>query len=274
MLLTKKTKFVFCQCWLYLSHTSSLKNTYFLYDGVTQLQRTGQCSHGRIQAVRPSCWGHRTSSKSIRCSAKMYVYILYIQGRGDPGEGAGNKTIPSDAAKGMRLLGTIAGAKVFNSTEIDRAFMAPTTPPRRHFKFHELLNQQQLKGFMSRPRADLVKAYAKVKGQEDKNMAMRKDPLMKKIEETKTKSLLLKYFISVYRNHNVELSAQQRLVLEKTLPKKLKADLYILVANTYGRIENDIALFNLPAINIDDDDDDDAELVDDDENGDILEAEE
>jgi hypothetical protein len=138
--------------------------------------------------------------------SKMYIYILYVQGRGDPDEGAGNKTIPSDAAKGMRLLGTRAGAEVFNSTPEDREFMAPKVSPHRHFKFHELLNQQQLKGFMSRPRADLQKAYTKVSAQEAKNIALRNDPLLKKIEETSNKKVLVRYFDQVHRNHGVVLS--------------------------------------------------------------------
>jgi hypothetical protein len=116
---------------------------------------------------RKTGFGHKSTSAQVRCNSQMYKYILFVQGRGDKDVDGGNKTIPSDAANAMRHYGTAEGAKIFCATETDRNFMAPNSSNSRNFKLKELLNQQQLKSFMSQTRTKLLAAQTNIRKKEE-----------------------------------------------------------------------------------------------------------
>jgi len=209
----------------------------YVFDGETSLDRKNE--------KRIVGFGHKSTSTQVRCTESMYQFILFVQGRGDKNVGNGNKTLPSDAAKAMKYFGTDEGAKVFLSTPHDREFMSPNPDNIRFYKLHHLLNQQQLKGFMSLKRSALEKSCQRLQIKALNEIEIRSNPLLKAIQDLKSSKQIIKIIGKIYQNHNVPEDEQDRYGINQLSTKLSRDFLYNLVTEKYRSEPNDIAIYKI-----------------------------
>ena len=139
----------------------------------------------------------------------------------------------------MRLYGTVLGEEIFRDTPYDIEFMKANESNTRNFKMSNWLNSQQLKGYMSKARVELMNDRANRKIKEDNWIAEATDPLLKKINslaKPKLNSMLKRIHLNHQSNYIEDVNKK---------PKELKIELHTLVTKTYNSDPNDIELFNL-----------------------------
>jgi hypothetical protein len=108
-------------------------------------------------------WGLKTTTVGSRSSVQMMMHVVWAQGMGDKSVNPnGNKILPTDAEISMMLAGTIAGQTLYPR----EPHMRSNADGLPTFKCCELLSAQQLKGYVSRPRAQLLAQLNNLKTKE------------------------------------------------------------------------------------------------------------
>jgi hypothetical protein len=113
-------------------------------------------------------FGQKTNTVSTRVTSRQLRHVLWCQGLGDKTVNPeGSKIFPTDAEKSMKLKGTVEGQLAYpNDTS-----MVASLSGQAVFTFGERLSAQQLKGYISRPRAQLQTQLDNLLAKEAKDCA-------------------------------------------------------------------------------------------------------
>ena len=83
----------------------------------------------------------------------------------------------------------MAGEKVLADTEKDKAFMKANSTGTRTYKIYELKDQQQIKAYFGKTRADLVKQIETLRAKQEEKRRQESDGVRKKVMSLTTLQL-------------------------------------------------------------------------------------
>jgi len=206
----------------------------------------------------PLSFAQKTNATQVKMTLATWDFVLFCQGRGDPAVDGGTKTLPHQAAKAMRWLGTARGAEILTQTAHDIEYMTPSPTNTRSFLMGELKDAQQLKGYFSKPRTELLASKQRLVARLASLEQQASDPVWARIASLARTELTKKYAsIMTIKSEEERALVPPEIVAgftavggEALAPKDLKP-LMLALLDHGGRAERDLAKLRKrpPAVN-------------------------
>jgi hypothetical protein len=143
------------------------------------------------------------TQESITLNSAQLRFLLHAQGLGDASVDGGAKAFPGMCEQAMYWKGTPLGATTLPVSRTDPTFMAANATNTREFTIWDVLTVNQIKCYLGKPRAQLVRQLQSCLEQEEKARKKATDPLFAALESM-SRSKIECRFKRLKANHAAE----------------------------------------------------------------------